>query len=85
MLRLYGLVLLLHAYVGWSLLPDLTNGVWAAALMLLLAAMAGSMTLAVFMRRAERRDLSDAVAWAGFLAMGALSSLFILTLSLIHI
>ena len=79
--RLYGLVLLLHAYVGWRLLPDLPHAAWVAAFALILAVMAGSMTLAVFMRRKQQQRLSDAVAWAGFLAMGALSSLFVLTLA----
>jgi predicted MPP superfamily phosphohydrolase len=81
MSRLYGLVLLLHAYVGWRVLPDLpfgTAGMVAASLGL--AAMAGVMTLAIFTRRIQPHALSDAVAWAGFLVMGALSSLFVLTL-----
>ncbi len=80
MLRLYGLILLVFAYVAWRLLPELHHAYAGAALALVLAVMAVSMTFAVFMRRAERR-LPDALAWVAFLSMGALSSLFILTLA----
>jgi uncharacterized protein len=75
------ILLLLHAYVGWRLGPDLSfspalpwlPGAWLLASWLL-------MPLAFLARRVRRQPLSDRLAWAGLLLMGLFSSLFVLTL-----
>jgi uncharacterized protein len=75
------ILLLLHAYVGWRLGPDLSFspalpwllGAWLLASWLL-------MPLAFLARRVRRQPLSDRLAWAGLLLMGLFSSLFVLTL-----
>ena len=80
MLRIYSLVLLLHAYIGWRLLPDMPLGAPAfAAMILWLVLSAGLMPLGLIARRVKRQPLSDRLAWAGLLAMGSFSSLLVLT------
>jgi uncharacterized protein len=80
MLRLYAFLLLLHAYIGWRLLPDIPLGAPAiAASALGLFVSASLMPLALLARRIRRQPLSDRLAWAGLLAMGWFSSLFVLT------
>jgi predicted MPP superfamily phosphohydrolase len=79
MLRLFGLVLLLHVYVGMRLLPDLplgAAGVAVAAVLLLASAV--SMPLAMLSRQMPQ-PRADVLAWAGFVAMGNFSSLLVLT------
>lgn len=79
MLRLYGLVLLLHAYIGSRLLPDMPFGtVGIAATSLWLVVSAGLMWLSLFARQ-KHNPLPDWLTWAGWLAIGALSSLLVLT------
>ena len=82
MLRLFSLVLLLHAYIGWRLLPDMAfptvaavaTGVW-------LVHSAFTIPLALLAYRVKRQPLSDRMAWAGLLAIGSFSSLLILTVA----
>ena len=72
---------LLHAYVGWRLLPALAGSSLAlAVLATVLVASALLMPLGFLARRIARRPLADALAWAGLLCMGLFSSLFVLTL-----
>ena len=82
MLRLDILAILLHAYIGWRLLPDLVavSLPAAAALALWLALSAWLMPQGLFARSKKHRALSDALVWAGAIAMGSLSSLFVLTM-----
>jgi len=74
------ILLLLHAYVGWRLIPALDFAPW---LQLLLAAVLLVswllMPMAFLARRVRAQPLSDRLAWAGLLLMGLFSSLFALT------
>ncbi len=81
MLRLYGFVILLHAYIGWRVLPDLLDfslpaTVWLATW---LALSAWLLPQALFARSKKHHALSDGLVWAGSIAMGSFSSLFVLT------
>ncbi len=80
--RLLLLSALLHAYVGWRLVPALWERAPAAAgaLAALLAAMAPLVPWGLMAFRIRRQPLADRVAWAGMLAMGLFSSLFVLVL-----
>jgi hypothetical protein len=81
MLRTYPLILLLHACIGWALLPAL--GAWTPAFVATLAWLvvsAAVMPLGFAARRIRRQPLSDRLAWIGLVAMGSFSSLFVLTL-----
>ncbi|MCC6474900.1 MAG: metallophosphoesterase [Burkholderiales bacterium] len=78
--RLVLLAVLAHLYVGLRIVPDLPLGAFgAAAAILYLAVSAALMPLAMASRRMPERRLADRIAWAGFLAMGAFSSLWLLT------
>ena len=80
MLRLYSFVLLFHAYIAWRLLADMPFGATGAVLTTLgLIASAGLIPLALVARQVKRQPLSDRLAWAGLLAMGFFSSLFVFT------
>jgi predicted MPP superfamily phosphohydrolase len=83
MLRLPLIVVsaLLHAYVGWRLIPALVA--WPAlaiALAILLPVSAILIPLAMRARRMRSRALAEAIVWAGMLCAGLFSSLFVLTL-----
>jgi predicted MPP superfamily phosphohydrolase len=74
---------LLHAYIGWRLLPAL--GAWPLAQALFGAFLVSSavmMPMGLLMRRISkaRRRLATLITWASLLFMGAFSSLFVLTL-----
>ncbi|HWH81337.1 MAG TPA: metallophosphoesterase [Burkholderiaceae bacterium] len=72
---------LLHAYVGWRLVPALPGGALPAfALGGGLIASAVLMPLALLARRLWQPPWADRAAWVGALAMGVFSSLFVLTL-----
>lgn len=72
---------LLHLYVGWRVAPALPGGAWPAWLFAaLLLASAVLMPMALIARRVRTQPWSDRLAWAGALAMGLFSSLFVLTL-----
>jgi uncharacterized protein len=70
---------LLHAYVGWRVAPAL-GGVWGFAFAVLLIASALLLPMGLVARRVRRQPLADRLTWAGALAMGLFSSLFVLTL-----
>jgi len=75
------LIALLHAYIGWRLLPGLplpAPFAWALGLWLVLSVFlipAGLLSRAV-----RTQPLSDRLAWAGLLATGLFSSLLVATL-----
>jgi predicted MPP superfamily phosphohydrolase len=72
---------LLHLYVGARVAPALPGGPVAVALFVaLLMASALLMPMTLFARRVQAQPWSDRLAWAGALAMGLFSSLFVLTL-----
>lgn len=74
------LIALLHFYIGARLLPDLPIGMAArigGTVILMLSCVLMPMTL---LARSVRQPWSDAMAWAGFLAMSLFSSLLLLTL-----
>jgi len=80
-MRLYVYSLLLNAYIGWRLLPELSAGSPAFAVTLAwLVAAAVLAPVGMFARRINRQPLADRLAWAGLLAMGSFSSLLVLTL-----
>ncbi len=80
MIRLYSLVFLLHAYVGWRLLSDLPSGSPGFVLLLVwLTFSAAVLPMGLFARRIVRQPVADLLVWAGMIAMGAFSSLFVLT------
>lgn len=72
---------LLHAYVGWRLLPDLPWGQTGLVLGLLWLAVSTLATPAplLLLRGLRPHWLADALAWLGYLAMGVFSSLLVLT------
>ena len=71
---------LLHTYVGCRIALALPAGPWALLLVATLLASVLLMPLGLLARRIRRQPLSDRLAWAGLLAMGLFSSLFVLTL-----
>ena len=81
MLRLFVLILLLHLYMGWRLLPDMPFGVpGVAAAGLLLALSMSVMPFAEYARGNKQNPCADTLSGAGFLAMGFSSTLLIMTL-----
>lgn len=72
------LLVLLHVYIGARLLPDLPIGALgrACGAVLLLA----SLVLIPLSMMAPQRRIGDGAVWAGMIAMGLFSSLFVLTL-----
>ncbi|EEG08074.1 metallophosphoesterase [Pseudogulbenkiania ferrooxidans] len=75
------LLLLLHAYIGVRLLPDLPLGPEGRGLgVLALTLSCVLMPLGLMARGIERQPLADRLAWAGLLLMGVFSSLLVLTL-----
>ncbi len=80
-LMLIAILGLLHAYVGWRILPHLPIDPAARiAGALLLALSFASMVLGLHARSLRRRAWSDRVAAAGLFAAGLFSSLCVLTL-----
>ena len=80
--RLFTLVPLLHLYIGLRLLPDLpldAHGLAAAILVLVLST--ALIPLAMLSRRMPDRRRADLLAWVGFVAMGLLSSVLVLTVA----
>lgn len=75
------ILLLLHAYIGWRLIPALAFAPplqWTLAALLLASWLL--MPMALVARRIRRQPLSDRLAFTGVLLMGLFSSLFVLTL-----
>jgi uncharacterized protein len=79
LLPLFFISTLLHAYVGWRVAPDLPGAYAGIAFTALLVASALLMPMALIARRVSDRRWADRLAWAGALAMGLFSSLFVLT------
>jgi len=71
---------LLHLYIGWRIAPDLPGAIAPWAFVALLLASAILIPLAFFGRRARDRATADRFSWAGMLALGAFSTLLVLTL-----
>ena len=81
LLRVAGLSALLHAYIGFRLLPDLSLGAAGTAVAIAyLALSVFLMPAPLLTRSAVHRPWMDLLAWLGYLAMGLFSSLFVLTL-----
>ena len=81
MLRLFVLVLLLHLFMGWRLVPDMPFAVTGVvATILLLALSLCVLPFAEYARRNKQNPCADHLAGVGFLAMGFFSSLLMLTL-----
>lgn len=75
-----GLLLLLHAYIGWRLLPPLALGVGGLAVAIaLLGTSCVLLPLGLLARFIKRQPLADRLAWAGLSMMGLFSSLLVLT------
>lgn len=72
---------LLHAYVGFRLITDLTSAAVGRAAALWLVASCFAIPLGMRSRRFASHRLGDRVAWVGLLAMGFFSSLLVLTLA----
>lgn len=73
---------LLHGFVAWRVVPDLATvsaplGVALASLLLFSAIL---FPMGFLARRVARPPWSDVLAWLGWLCMGGISSLFVLTL-----
>jgi predicted MPP superfamily phosphohydrolase len=83
-LRLLFISSLLHAFVGFRIAPDLKGlpgaWLWPALFIGFVMASALAMPMTLLARRVRAQPLSDRLAWAGSLAMGWFSSLFVLTL-----
>jgi predicted MPP superfamily phosphohydrolase len=79
MLRLFGFSTLIHAYIAWRLLPDMPLAALAATAAWLVAS-AVLIPVSLAARRRERPPFADRLAWAGLLAIGAFSSLLVLTM-----
>ncbi|MRD46683.1 metallophosphoesterase [Caenimonas koreensis] len=73
------IVAALHYYIGARIVPQLNGIGWQIGLAALLATSAVVMPLGFMMRRAGSERLRNALSWAGMLAMGLFSSLFIFT------
>ncbi|CAG9272718.1 metallophosphoesterase [Paraburkholderia unamae] len=82
LVRFIAIGVLLHAYVGFRLIPDLpvpAAGKWLAVLWLVLSVL--FIPPGMLARRFERHSLGDRLAWIGMLAMGFFSSLLMLTIA----
>ena len=81
LLRLAALSALLHAYIGFRLLPDLPIGTGGVLAGIMVLALSTVLTPAPLLARSVRQQSwSDLLHWLGYLAMGLFSSLLILTL-----
>ncbi|MDQ6639988.1 MAG: metallophosphoesterase, partial [Pseudomonadota bacterium] len=77
---LQAISLLLHAYVGWRLVPALGSVAAAALLAVVLVVSALTLPFGRGARRGSGRRFASALAWIGLVCMGLFSSLFVLTL-----
>ncbi|WP_136417933.1 MULTISPECIES: metallophosphoesterase [Oxalobacteraceae] len=79
-LVILALLAALHVYIGWRILPDLPiANAWRMAGALWLLASFMLVPTALLARSIKRQPLADRLAWAGLLALGLFSSLFVLT------
>jgi predicted MPP superfamily phosphohydrolase len=74
-----GLLLLLHLYIGWRVVPLLPGLAAGMAFGLWLVASAALIPMAFAGRRAANRRTADRWTWAGMLALGAFALLLSLT------
>lgn len=82
LVRFIAIGVLLHAYVGFRLIPDLpvpAAGKWLAVLWLVLSVL--FIPPGMLARSFKRQPLGDRLAWIGMLAMGFFSSLLMLTVA----
>jgi predicted MPP superfamily phosphohydrolase len=80
-LFLLAILAFLHLYIGLRLLPDMAVGIGGTALgVMLLGASVGLVRIGLVAPSLRRTRWSEPLAWAGLLAMGFFSSLFVLTL-----
>ena len=77
--RWVAILALLHAYIGWRIAPDLPSAGAVVAMLAYLVASLALMPLAFVSRRVREQPVADALAWAGLIAAGSFSSLFVLT------
>ena len=75
-----GLTALLNLYIALRLLPSLPGPVSSSLLGLALATLSLTSPLGLAARRLARPPVADRLAWAGMLALGLFSSLFVFTL-----
>ena len=79
---LFTLVPLLHLYIGLRLLPDMRlDGLGLCLGILTLAASAVLIPMAMMSRGMPNRQRADRIAWTGFVTMGLLSSILVLTVA----
>ena len=79
-IRVIGIGILMHVYIGMRLIPAAPVGIplkWLAALLLVASVLL--IPLGVAARNISQQPLSDRLAWVGLLAMGLFSSLLMLT------
>ena len=72
------IVALLHAFIGWRLVPELSV-LWGWSLGALLVVSAVLMPLGLVGSRRARQPWNDRLSWVALLLMGLFSSLFVLT------
>ena len=72
------IVALLHAFVGWRLVPELAAP-WGWVLGAGLVLSAALMPLGLMGSRIARQPWADRLSWTGLLLMGLFSTLFVLT------
>jgi predicted MPP superfamily phosphohydrolase len=80
-IRVIGIGILMHVYIGVRLIPAAPVGVplkWLAALLLVASALL--IPLGMTARNISQQPLSDRLAWVGLLLMGLFSSLLMLTI-----
>ena len=82
MALLFLLSLVLHALIGWRLVPDLAviDPVVGIALSGVLAISSILMPMGLLARRVAKAPTSEVLTWLGLLCMGLFSSLLVLTL-----
>jgi len=78
-MRLQAISFLLHAYVGWRLVPALDSLAGAVVLGVLLLVSASTLPYGLGARRGGRGRRDATLAWIGLVCMGLFSSLFVLT------
>jgi predicted MPP superfamily phosphohydrolase len=79
-IRVIGIGILMHVYIGVRLIPAAPVGVplkWLAALLLVASVLLIPLGMAA--RNISQQPLSDRLAWVGLLMMGLFSSLLMLT------
>ncbi|SUA78076.1 3',5'-cyclic adenosine monophosphate phosphodiesterase CpdA [Pandoraea pnomenusa] len=75
------IIALLHAYIGWRLLPPLpVAAVWKVLGGLWLVASTVLIPLGLMSRAIQKEPLATLLTWTGMTAIGVFSTLFVLTL-----